>query len=132
MPPSPLNTATHIVRPSPNIFYPSTSLPFSLCVYPCLPLTLSYSISHSLALSLPILYSIFYSISISQTHTHSLYLSLTLQLSPYCLLLLLLSGEWDFVYNDRKNRWLCELGLEDVKPRKRRSPGGDSIDYEKY
>ena len=41
-------------------------------------------------------------------------------------------GEWDFVYNDRKNRWLSELGMEDVKPRKRRSPGGDSVDYEKY
>jgi hypothetical protein len=41
-------------------------------------------------------------------------------------------GEWDFVYNDRKNRWLSELGMEDIKPRKRRSPGGDSPEYEKY
>jgi hypothetical protein len=51
---------------------------------------------------------------------------------PYPFLLIFTIGEWDFVYNDRKNRWLSELGMEDVKPRKRRSPGGDSIDYEKY
>ena len=116
------------------------SLPFSLCVYPCFSLTLTYSISHSPSLSLSpylILYLLLY-LYLSNTHTLSIFLShtlsflLTLQLSPCCLLLLLLSGEWDFVYNDRKNRWLSELGMEDVKPRKRRSPGGDSIDYEKY
>jgi hypothetical protein len=64
--------------------------------------------------------------SISLSHSHIFILPI---LPPS---LSALTGEWDFVYNDRKNRWLSELGMEDVKPRKRRSPGGDSIDYEKY
>lgn len=45
---------------------------------------------------------------------------------------LVMIGEWDFTYNDRKNRWLSELGMEDVKPRKRRSPGGEGENHEKY
>eukprot|EP00596_Hydrurales_sp_CCMP1899_P000561 CAMPEP_0119039956 /NCGR_PEP_ID=MMETSP1177-20130426/9734_1 /TAXON_ID=2985 /ORGANISM="Ochromonas sp, Strain CCMP1899" /LENGTH=558 /DNA_ID=CAMNT_0007004517 /DNA_START=218 /DNA_END=1894 /DNA_ORIENTATION=- len=45
---------------------------------------------------------------------------------------LVMIGEWDFTYNDRKNRWLSELGLEDVKPRQRRSPGGEGENHEEY
>jgi len=32
-----------------------------------------------------------------------------------------LSGEWDFTYNDRRNQWLTELGVDDIKPRRRYS-----------
>ena len=28
-------------------------------------------------------------------------------------------GEWDFNYWERKNRWVAELGLENINPRKR-------------
>jgi GTP-binding protein len=32
---------------------------------------------------------------------------------------LVMIGEWDFSYFDRKNRWVAELGLENINPRKR-------------
>jgi hypothetical protein len=32
-----------------------------------------------------------------------------------------LPGEWDFTYNDRRNQWLTELGVDDIKPRRRYS-----------
>lgn len=32
---------------------------------------------------------------------------------------LVMIGEWDFNYFDRKNRWVAELGLENIQPRKR-------------
>lgn len=34
---------------------------------------------------------------------------------------LVMIGEWDFNYFDRKNRWVAELGLENLDPRKRPS-----------
>ena len=137
MPPSPLNTATHIVRPSSNIFYHSMAISlythFSPFLLVCVSLLTSCShlLHLSFALSLSLSYTLSFTLSLSLKHTHSLLSShfATLSLSPSAFFL---SGEWDFVYNDRKNRWLSELGMEDVKPRKRRSPGGDSIDYEKY
>jgi hypothetical protein len=32
---------------------------------------------------------------------------------------LVMIGEWDFSYFDRNNRWVAELGLENINPRKR-------------
>lgn len=32
---------------------------------------------------------------------------------------LVMIGEWDFNYWERKNRWVAELGLENINPRKR-------------
>lgn len=32
---------------------------------------------------------------------------------------LVMIGEWDFNYWERKNRWMSELGLENINPRKR-------------
>lgn len=32
---------------------------------------------------------------------------------------LVMVGDWDFNYWEPRNRWIAELGLEDVNPRKR-------------
>ena len=37
---------------------------------------------------------------------------------------LVMIGDWDFTYYDRRNQWLTELGIDDIKP-KFRSPKYD-------
>lgn len=39
---------------------------------------------------------------------------------------LIMIGDWDFNYWEPKNRWIAELGLEDVNPRKRWSYAEDN------
>ena len=46
-------------------------------------------------------------------------------LRPFPLVLDNRAGEWDFTYNDRKNQWLTELGVDDIKPRRRYSMSDD-------
>lgn len=41
--------------------------------------------------------------------------------NQFCFAPPLLPGEWDFTYNDRRNQWLTELGVDDIKPRRRYS-----------
>ena len=41
---------------------------------------------------------------------------------------LIMVGDWDFNYWEPKNRWIAELGLEDVNPRKRPGSSGGSAD----
>jgi Domain of unknown function (DUF1967) len=35
---------------------------------------------------------------------------------------LIMIGDYDFDYIEKQNRWMTEMGLEDVRPRKRPSP----------
>ncbi len=39
---------------------------------------------------------------------------------------LVMVGEWDFNYWEPRNRWIAELGLENVDPRKRPSSSDDA------
>ena len=32
---------------------------------------------------------------------------------------LIMIGDWDFNYYERRNRWITDLGLENVSPRQR-------------
>lgn len=36
---------------------------------------------------------------------------------------LVMIADWDFNYFDRKNRWVADLGLENIQPRQREAPG---------
>ena len=38
---------------------------------------------------------------------------------------LVMIGEWDFTYYERRNAWIQDLGLEDMNPRKRASAFDD-------
>lgn len=43
---------------------------------------------------------------------------------------LIMIGEWDFNYWDKKHRWIAELGLEDINPRKRDMGIGSGMEDE--
>lgn len=40
---------------------------------------------------------------------------------------LVMVGDWDFNYWEPRNRWIAELGLEDVNPRKRQQGQGQGM-----
>jgi hypothetical protein len=38
---------------------------------------------------------------------------------------LIMIGDWDFNYYERRNRWITDLGLENISPRRRFQDDGE-------